>query len=322
MGKVNFKMEDYIKPPEGSLFNPVTGPRGLRLAIVFGNEAVGGKCPFHAVQCNHCDIGEGEGLQFTSEMNLKRLEFFKQYYADVWGKINHLVIYNYGSTMNEVEFSTRTIDGILDFVSSQPSIRRISFDSREQFITRQRINPFIQKLRDDQTFAITIGLESQDDTVRLVNLNKKITRDQVDNVFGVLEEFLPKTSVDINVLFQPPGISGKEAVADSVATINYGLELMKKHHVTVDFNFHPYYPSEKGTFAFPDHPRAFMEDAVKALILIIRRMKEVGGDCKIFVGWNDEGHDLQQGVRSKKLMLYDPAFSAFNQSQAEKDLII
>jgi hypothetical protein len=154
------------------------------------------------------------------------------------------------------------------------------------------------------------------------NLNKKITRQQVEHVFTVLNECAPKTAVDINVLFQPPGISGAEAVKDAIDTINYGLALMEKFGVPVDFNFHPYYPSEKGTAAFPDHPRAFMEDAVKALILIIRCIKKSKGDCRIFVGWNDEGHDLQQGVRNKKLMLYDPAFAAFNRSQSEEDLII
>lgn len=315
-------LHSFAKPPEGSLFEPVISPRGLRLALVFGNEGPEGRCPFYGQQCIHCDIGAGEGIRFTPQMNLVRLEFVAAHYREILPKIEHLVIYNYGSTLNDTEFSRETRMRVLDFASSMPSIKRVSFDSREHFVTSDRIASMVDALRADQSLSITFGLESQSEEIRQINLKKKITRQQVDELFAAMTIKPARTAVELNVLFQPPGITGNEAVTEAIDTVKYGLALMKKSGILVDFNFHPYYPSIKGTKAFPDHPRAMLEHAIKALILIIRLIQANACDSRIFVGWNDEGHDLQPSVRKMKQMLYAPVFAAFNQTQREEDLHI
>ena len=313
---------DFGRPPEGSLFEPVASPRGLRLALVFGNESPTGRCPFYNIQCIHCDLGAGEGVSFTPEMNEHRLDFLKQHYRAIWPQICHLVIYNYGSTLNDGEFSKETRQRILKFASQQPSIKRISFDSREQFVTPERVGEMLALLRPDQTMSVTLGLESQSEEVRIGHLKKSITRDEVDSVFMALATCPGRTAVEMNVLFQPPGITGNEAIAEAVATIEYGIDVSQKHGVLVDFNFHPYYPSIKGTKFFPDHPRAMMEHAIRSLFTIIRLIKAQSPESRIFVGWNDEGHDLQPIVKKMKQLLYSPAFAAFNVSQDEDDLQI
>ncbi|PKL39459.1 MAG: hypothetical protein CVV41_20700 [Candidatus Riflebacteria bacterium HGW-Riflebacteria-1] len=313
---------DSGRPPEGSLFEPVASPRGLRLALVFGNESPTGRCPFYNIQCIHCDLGAGEGVSFTPEMNSRRLDFLKRHYESVLPQICHLVIYNYGSTLNDGELSKETKQRILEFASQQPSVKRISFDSREQFVTPARVGEMLAMLRPDQTMSVTLGLESQSEEVRIGHLKKTITRDEVDSVFMALATCPGRTAVEMNVLFQPPGITGNEAIAEAVATIEYGIEVSQKHGVLVDFNFHPYYPSIKGTKFFPDHPRAMMEHAIRSLFTIIRLIKAQNPESRIFVGWNDEGHDLQPTVKKMKQLLYSPAFAAFNVSQDEDDLQI
>ncbi|MBU1105454.1 MAG: hypothetical protein KKB51_02205 [Candidatus Riflebacteria bacterium] len=314
--------KDYGRPPEGSLFEPVASPRGLRLALVFGNESPTGCCPYYNIQCIHCDLGAGEGVSFSHEMNRQRLEFLQQYYSEILPKICHLVIYNYGSTLNDSELSKETRQRILEFASRLPAVKRISFDSREHFVTAARIGEMLPLLRPDQSLSITLGLESQSEEVRIGHLKKTITRSEVDSVFNALSVYSDRTAVEMNVLFQPPGITGNEAIAEVVATIEYGIELMQQHGVLVDFNFHPYYPSIKGTKFFPDHPRAMMEHAIRALFMIIRLITAKSPESRIFVGWNDEGHDLQPTVKKMKQLLYSPAFAAFNVSQNEDDLQI
>ncbi|PKL46587.1 MAG: hypothetical protein CVV42_15880 [Candidatus Riflebacteria bacterium HGW-Riflebacteria-2] len=313
---------DFSRPPEGSLFDPVASPRGLRLALVFGNESPTGRCPFYNVQCIHCDLGAGEGVSFTPEMNRGRLAFIKEHFKNVLPEICHLVIYNYGSTLNDSELSKETRHRILEFAASLASVKRISFDSREQFVTAERVNDMIAALRPDQSMSITLGFESQSEEVRIGHLKKSITREEVDAVFVALSGHNGRTAVEMNVLFQPPGITGNEAIIEAVATIEYGIQMMKKHGVLVDFNFHPYYPSIKGTKFFPDHPRAMMEHAIRSLFMIIRMIKQQSPESRIFVGWNDEGHDLQPTVKKMKQLLYSPAFAAFNVSQNEDDLQI
>lgn len=313
---------DFARPPEGSLFAPVDSPRGLRLAIVFGNEGPQGRCPFHGLQCLHCDIGAGEGTQFTPAMNAARLSCLTEYYRDVFPRLNHLVVYNYGSTFNDREFSPDTRRAVMDFARGLPHLKRISFDSREQFVTVDRVREMADQLRDNQSLSITLGLESQSDEIRMVNLQKNMSRSQINDVFSALGTRRSQTAVEMNVLFQPPGITGPEAIEEAIKTIEFGLEMSDQHGVLVDFNFHPYYPSVKGLRAYPDHPRAMLEHAIIALIRIIRIIKKHAGDSRIFVGWNDEGHDLQPGVKQMKQILYSPAFASFNRSQDEIDLQI
>lgn len=309
-------------PEKASMFEPVAAPRGIRLALIFGNEAPHGKCPYHGTQCAHCDIGAGEGTRFNHSLNRERLDFFRKHYGRKMDTVQHIVVYNSGSTLNPQEMSSETQQEILRFIKETPSIKRASFDSREIFITRERVKNLLDSVRPDQEITLTLGLESQSDAIRVEKLGKRMSKEQIKKIFQILAEFRDRVSVEINMVFQPPGVKGKEAVEEAKATIQYGLDLMDEFKVGVDFNYHPYYPSWKGTYEYPDHPRAIIQDGIRALIMIVRMVKKHGGGTKIFVGWNDEGHDLQRRAKQKELSLYSPGLQAFNQSQDEKDLRI
>jgi|GEM_PF-90598 len=309
-------------PREETLFHPIQGPRGLRLALVFGNEAPHGTCPFYKNQCIHCELGSGEGFQFDSASNTARLAFFKEKYKDILATIEHMIIYNSGSTLNPQELSLPTLERILEFIRGLLVCRRVCFDSREPFVTRDHVSFLLDRLRSDQHLSITIGVECQDDAIRIGHLAKRMTKPQIEEIFRVLSENQERTGVDMNILFQPPGIVGKAAIDEAIATVNFGLDLRDRFKIPVDFNFHPYYATWKGTLEFPNHPRAILEDAVRALFGISRILKSRIGDSKLFVGWNDEGHDLQGIHRQRALMVYGPCFAAFNHSQDERDLIL
>ena len=309
-------------PGEASLFEPVAAPRGIRLALIFGNEAPHGKCPYHGTQCAHCDIGAGEGIRFNFSLNKERLEFFKSHYNKKLKTVQHIVIYNSGSTLNPQEMSPETLGEILGFIKETDSIQRASFDSREIFITRERVRNLVDSVRPNQQITLTLGLESQSDAIRMEKLGKRMSKEQIKRIFQVLSEFRERASVEINMVFQPPGVKGKGAVEEAKATVQYGLDLMDEYNVGVDFNYHPYYPSWKGSYEYPDHPRAIIQDGIRALILIVRMIKNRGGAAKIFVGWNDEGHDLQPRTKQRELSLYSSGLQKFNQTQDEKDLRI
>src|SRR5271169_1680470 len=106
---------DVAIPDQSLLFEPVQDGYGTRLALVFGNEAPGGVCPFYGRQCYHCDIGAGEGIQFNPELNASRLAFFREHYAAILPRSTHLVLYNSGSVLNPHELSNPTLQTILAF---------------------------------------------------------------------------------------------------------------------------------------------------------------------------------------------------------------
>jgi radical SAM enzyme (TIGR01210 family) len=296
------------------LFEPVEDAYGSRLALVFGNEFAKGECPFYtAKQCNHCDIGAGEGKQFDSEMNLERLGFFQKQYDGVLRGIEHLVIYNSGSTLNKREMSRETLGIVLDYASSLEKCKVVSLDSREMYVTKDSLDYVASSLREDQQARVILGVESQSDEVRIGKLNKKMTKQGIERAFSVVGQYNGKVAVDVNIVFQPPELSGEDAIAEAVQTLKYGLELGEQYGVPVDFNFHPYYQSEKSKGMFPDHPRADLQDAKEAL----RRMKaEIGNrDTKIFVGWQDEEHDQQSVLRERELDEETVVLNSFNVTQ-------
>jgi hypothetical protein len=92
-----------VAPRAASLFEPVRDRYGWRLALVFGNHAPNGRCPYYPRACFHCDIGAGEGSAFDHATNRRRLDWFRDHYRAELDSISHLVLYNSGSILNPRE---------------------------------------------------------------------------------------------------------------------------------------------------------------------------------------------------------------------------
>lgn len=308
--------ENPAIPSEATLFEPVRDTEGLRLALVFGNEAEGGQCPFYAAnQCHHCDIGAGEGVQFTPKMNEERLRFFRERYRGVLETARHLVIYNSGSTLNPAELSRETLERILQEARSLPECSVVSFESREGYVTKSALEFLRNNSREDQRIRIILGVESQDESVRNGTLDKQMDRKKIERAFATAGEYQGKIGIDVNILFQPPGLTGEAAVEDAVMTLRYALDLGEKYRIPVNLNFHPYYRSKKSGARHPDHPRAVMEDAKEALRRMKAEIEARGSGAKLFIGWQDEEHDQESEIKKTELAENRSRFDRFNITQ-------
>ncbi len=311
-------------PEKSTLFNPVFDGYGRRLALVFGNEFSEGRCPFYQSQCNHCDIGAGEGIQFDYELNRERLAFFQDYYADVLPDIVHLVIYNSGSTLNKLEMSPETLFCIAKYAASLEKCKIVSWDSRENYIKPKNLDIIVNNLRQDQQIRIILGIESQDDKIRMVNLKKLMSKEAIEQAFAIAQclafseiasAYESRVGMEFNIVFQPPEIIGQAAILEAVKTVTYGLNLSQKYRVPIDFNFHSYYPSRKSQAIFPNHQRAELKDAIQALLLMKQAILQQDSLAKIFIGWQDEDHDREQNKRAVELQKYLDIFNRFNIEQ-------
>ncbi|HEX3446880.1 MAG TPA: hypothetical protein VHS97_01430, partial [Isosphaeraceae bacterium] len=135
-----------VAPREASLFEPVRDRYGWRLALVFGNHARGGRCPYFPHACFHCDIGAGEETAFDRAANRQRLDWFRDYYQAQLGSINHLVLYNSGSILNPREMPPDLLDEILAFARSLGATRIVSVDSREAYIRQGALSRVVSVL--------------------------------------------------------------------------------------------------------------------------------------------------------------------------------
>jgi hypothetical protein len=149
-----------------------------------------------------------------------------------------------------------------------------------------------------------------------------MTKVAIEQAFNILSQFKEQAGAELNMVFQAPGVEESKSIIDSNNTIRYGLELSKKYQIPVDFNFHPYYPSISGTKHFPNHPRSQLEDAVSAITQGIAIIKESGCSSKLYIGWNDEGHDQDEKQRAQETHNHLAGFIDFNQTQDPQHLKI
>lgn len=315
-------MSNPAIPDESMLFEPVEDAYGSRLALVFGNESKSGECPFYtAKQCVHCDIGAGEGTQFNTELNRERLAFLKQHYAGIIFSVEHLVVYNSGSTLSKKEMSRETLTDILGYASSLDKCKVVSLDSRERYIAKDSLDHVVDNLRRDQHARVILGIETQNDEVRIGKLNKRMTKQGIERAFATVGKYNGKVGIDANIVFQPPELLGEEAIREAVETVRYSLSLAEKYSIPVDFNYYPFYQTKRSRAIYPNHPRADLGDAKKALVKMTKAIEARGGKSKIFIGWEDEGHDQEQDIRAVELERELERFNQFNISQDVSGLI-
>ncbi len=316
-----------VEPPEALRFEPVRDRYGPRLALVFGNHARDGMCPYYlGSRCLHCDIGAGEGAAFDLEANRGRLAWFAGYYRAILGSVSHLVIYNSGSVLNPGEMPPDFLGEIAAFARSLPAVRVLSLDSREAFIQRESLRPILDVAGAQITVRPVLGVESSDDRIRNEVLRKVMPREKIIRVFRDLGELSAeygpdRIGVDVNVVIGSPGTTSETAVSDAADTALFALRAGSEHGVRVDLNLHPYYSGQRGREFFPDHGRCSVATTVTAASAIAELVRSAGAQTNVFIGWQDEGHDCEQNERSLELKRAMAAFDRFNQTNNPRVLL-
>jgi hypothetical protein len=307
-------------PPAESRFEPARDRYGWRLALVFGNHAPGGVCPYYAAErCFHCDIGAGEGAAFDHTTNRQRLAWFREHEELHLAAINHLVLYNSGSMLNSREMPPELLDEILAFTRSLPSVRVISLDSREAYIRSDTLTRILNVLGSGLTVRPILGIESADDRIRNEVLQKQMPRTAITRVFSDLAALAAalgqgRIGLDVNIVIAGPGTTEESAVDDAVNSARFALTSGALHGVKVDLNLHPYYVGPRGFARFPNHRRCSLATTVRAVSKIVDLARSMATESSLFIGWQDEGHDRQREQRALEIDRARAAFDRFNQT--------
>ena len=303
------------------LFEPVRDRYGWRLALVFGNHAPGGICPFFAGElCYHCDIGAGEGAAFDLATNRRRLDWFGDYYRQHLESVGHLVFYNSGSVLNPREMPPELLEDVLGFARSLPAVRVVSARFLcEAYIKSETLRRILSVVGEGIVVRPILGVESADDRIRNEVLQKAMPRVAIMRVFrdlgAVAAEYgADRIGLDINIVIAGPGTTNETAVEDAVRTAELALSAGARDGVNVDLNLHPYYIGTRGSTRFPDHRRCSIATTGRAAAAIAYLVRSMGVQSGIFIGWQDEAHDLLQEERTLELKQAGSAFDQFNQT--------
>lgn len=127
-----------------------------------------------------------------------------------------LCLYNAGSILNGDEISTRALGEILKEISKRDEIKKVVFETRSEYVNEESIRNIKQNLRQDDV-EIALGLESTDEKVRSLCLNKGLDRDDFFRAVKLIKE---NFGLRLYLMIKPLFLTEREGVEDAVRSFN------------------------------------------------------------------------------------------------------
>ncbi|MBD3351037.1 MAG: TIGR01210 family radical SAM protein [Candidatus Lokiarchaeota archaeon] len=133
-----------------------------------------------------------------------------------------LKIFTSGSFLDTKELSIDTQQSILDLISEIETITEIVVESRPEFITDENLRLLRQRI-PNKTIEIGIGIESTNDFVREILINKGFSLGLVNSAINIAHnnDFLVKAYL----LLKPPFLSERIAIQDAIDSIKTVVQM-------------------------------------------------------------------------------------------------
>jgi hypothetical protein len=162
-------------------------------------------------------------------------ELFVKQFSHEYSKYNFsyyptLCLYNNGSFLNERELPLEARNKILDIIAKNDNIKQFIFETRLEYVTPENLAD-IKKRLNGKKVGVAIGLETLNDEVRDLCINKGFTLKQFEDKAKVVSEIL---NLRTYVLLKPPFLTEKEAIDDAVQTIKYAQNILKADSVHLE----------------------------------------------------------------------------------------
>lgn len=215
--KIDFESAGYIQVKEGYL-----GGKAIdRLIVILRGSGCewagkeGGGC----TMCGHY-AGSSRGTAIAHE-SLKK-QFDKAIEVVETGKYPMLCLYNGGSFLNKKEIPIGVRSYMFKRIQSFGCIERLIIESRPEYITDEVFNE-LEELMPGVEVEIGVGLESSNDTIRNLILNKGVGLDEYRQLGKKFRD--RGTRFLAYVLVKPPFLTESEAIADAVLTIDFASRI-------------------------------------------------------------------------------------------------
>ena len=139
-------------------------------------------------------------------------------------KISRLRIYQEGNYTNTNETSKLTQETILRLATLVNGVKKITIESRPQFLTEESIS-FLSDIvrKTDVKLEIGMGVEAKNNIVRNICINKSGTDEQFVNAVSLLKKY--DISPLAYVILKPPFLSEQEAITEAISTIGFANEI-------------------------------------------------------------------------------------------------
>ncbi len=150
-------------------------------------------------------------LQYAITKHIKKLEEIQKE-----GKKTTIKFFSSGSFLDDEEFQPETRIEIVKLVVNLPSITSILAETRPEFVNEESLKSLVA-VCNGKLIELGIGMESSNDYVREVLINKGFSTQHLKEVIGIAHScgVLVKTYL----LLKPPFLNEKTAIRDAVQSI-------------------------------------------------------------------------------------------------------
>jgi archaeosine synthase beta-subunit len=251
------------------------------------------KCQY---KCSFCDLGSKSSQAPVTESNLvKQIHWLFDQYQDYCTSIQQLSIGNEGSILDQNRFYGAAMDYLIERSREISSLEWVSFESRPEYIK----DKYLQKLKRllyPANIDVTVGFETQEETIRNGILNKRISRKQLEKKIALLG------SMDIRltsyVMLKPsPFMSEEEGILEAKRTIEYLHEACTKSSTSLVVYLNPTYIANNSPLAALMNRMGYKPPKIQSVVSTIRAANSLG--IPIYTGlWSEKLADENGDYRS------------------------
>lgn len=258
------------------------------------------KCQF---QCSYCalPLQSSEGVVAADQINAQIDWVFTKYGVRL-GEFQQLCFGNEGSVLDSQRFHRPSLEHLLERTAELPRLAVLSLETRPEYIHRDRLLD-VRARTHASLIDLTVGFETQDDSIRLGILNKKTSRRLMEERIRVIGELgMRLTSY---VMIKPaPRMSEEHGVREAIATIEYLAEVCTRYGAEFVAYLTPTYIAEGSQLARATEPGDWTPPTIQSVYRVAASAWRMGIPtyCGLWSeGLASDGNDYR-GHRN-----YDPA---------------
>ena len=202
----------------------INGKPSKRLMVVVVSKG----CVWAKKACGPCTMCNFWFVCSEKASNKQIVELFKkeiEKYNFEKEEIEEIDVFNSGSFLNDAEIPEEVRREIIKIVSNIKSIKKVMVESRPEYVNERKLKE-LRKILGKKELEVAIGLESSDDFVRGVLINKGFDLESFEKAVKIIKK--SGATLFAYALVKPPFLTEKESIKDTINTIKYVFSVGKK----------------------------------------------------------------------------------------------
>lgn len=188
--------------------------------------------------CFNCGLVTASSL--GQKVSLKdmstQLKTIRNHYNFNNGQIVELDLFNSGSMLDEWQVASNVREALFKEVVKMPSVKDILIDSRPEDINEAKLKSITKIIRNKKLW-VGIGLESINDQIRNLSVNKGFSVQHFEDSIRILKQ--SGCNLFVYQIFKPAFITEQEAITDAIETARYIHNIARKYRLNYRISLEP-----------------------------------------------------------------------------------